>query len=145
MVADSASTAKSGSPESGSRGFVEPDGGSLNDIGKNVGRAYAAGLAYLTAQADRLRVAVRNLVMLLILAALGAVIVGTIVVSATVLLMIGIAQSISALLGNRPWAGDLITGAIVVSAVALTAYVILARMARAARLRTLARYQNKAF
>jgi hypothetical protein len=157
MVADSSSSHKSStgsassassastSSQASSRGFSTGDAGSLNDIGKNFGVAYAAGLAYLSAQADRLRVATRNVILLLILAAVAAVIGGTVVIVATALLVLGIAQGIGTLLGGRPWAGDLITGGGVVAAVAITAYVIVSKMAKAARRRTLASYEKTRF
>jgi hypothetical protein len=58
-------------------------------------------------------------------------------------LCLGIADGIAALLGGRQWAGDLITGAIVVGGLLLTAWFSIKKISNSARDRTRREYEQR--
>jgi len=117
-------------------------GTAFAESARNVAVAWAAAQTYLSAQADRLKLLVRTGVIFAIVGLLTLLFVAAIFVTAAVLLMLGAADAIARLLGGQQWAGDLITGAVVVLATVIGGYVVVARMTRASRLRTMASYQS---
>jgi hypothetical protein len=122
---------------------VDPVGDSFADASRHLSDAIAFGRAYLMAQADRLKVLVRNLFLMAALGIVAALIAATILVCSTVLLCNGVADGIAALLGGRQWAGDLITGGIVVGTVLLSARFVVRGIMNAARERTRREYEQK--
>ncbi len=113
---------------------------SLNDVGRNLGAAYAYGLSYVSAQAARFRLAARKLLMLGVLAIVAGIFAAGALLTATVLLLRGISGAISTGLRAPPWEGDLITGAIIVGGTAVAAALVISRISRAAKLRTMPSY-----
>jgi hypothetical protein len=86
-------------------------------------------LAYLLAtQVDRVKLKIRNLVMLVSLGAIAAV-TGLAFVFCTVwLLLSGIAGGIGELLGDRPWLGGIITSAVILIVGGLAGWIVYRRV-----------------
>ena len=122
---------------------VEGNDASVNDVGKNIGAAYAHALTYGSAQADRLRAMVRNAILYSILGVLAILFFAGLLITATVLLLDGVAGAVSSAMNVRPWAGDLVTGGGVVVAIALAGLWLIGRITKAARLQTIASYQRR--
>jgi hypothetical protein len=121
----------------------EPVTDSLTDASQYVSEAISYGKWYLAAQADRIRSTIRNALLMAVIGIVGAIIALTVLVTATVLLCVGVANSIGMVLGGRLWAGDLITGLLVVGSLSLIALVFSRRMIRSAGQRTQAEYEKK--
>jgi hypothetical protein len=89
----------------------EPRGpDALADALRRVGEAFEILSHLAAAELDRLKIRLRRLAMWAIVAAAAVVVLLAILVSATGLLLVGIAESITAVCGGRAWLGALITG-----------------------------------
>jgi hypothetical protein len=65
---------------------------------------------YVSARLDRLKLSLRRAGLLAAVAVVGLIVGSTVLVCGAVLLCVGLAQAISAVLGGRAWAGNLIVG-----------------------------------
>ncbi|MGH7175873.1 MAG: hypothetical protein ACREJC_00705, partial [Tepidisphaeraceae bacterium] len=75
-------------------------------------REYAS--YYISARLDAAKLTVRKAVALAVLCVIGAVVASVLLAGAVVVLLIGIAHGIGAMFEpDRPWAGELIVGAVV--------------------------------
>jgi hypothetical protein len=72
-------------------------------------------LDYLSARVDGACVGLRNALFGVTLAALALVVVAGLSVTATWLVVNGVAEGLGVLFGNRPWAGNLLTGLLLVA------------------------------
>jgi hypothetical protein len=97
---------------------------------------------YVSAKTDSVKLSLRNVILWMVLAALGFVAVVALMVTASWLLLIGIAEGLSALCGDRSWAGNLMTGVLVLAGLGLATYYTLAKRARCSRERTVEKYEN---
>jgi hypothetical protein len=118
------------------------DDPTIADVGKNIGAALAAAELYLATQAKRLRLAIRSFLLVVLFTCIAAVFGLSIIISATVLLMVGVADGLASLLGGQQWAGDLITGVAVVLFVIIAGYIFVLKMMKAARIRTMSGYEK---
>jgi len=95
---------------------------------------------YLTSRIDAIKLSIRwriiwgSLMGVAVLAGAGAI------VMAVVLLCEGISDGLSVILGRR-WAGELATGVLLLGFVALVGYLIVRRLIRQSRRRTLGKYE----
>ncbi len=101
-------------------------------------------LAYLLAtQVDRVKLKIRNLVMLAALGAIAAV-AGLAFVFCTVwLLLSGIAGGIGELLGDRPWLGGIITSAVILIVGGLAGWIVYRRVKTSGLKSTRRRYEER--
>jgi hypothetical protein len=76
---------------------------------------------YVTAQLDSAKASVRSALLGLILAALGAVAVASLVVTASVFVLSAVAEGLGRLFGDQPWIGTLLTGLLTLAGVGLGA------------------------
>jgi hypothetical protein len=98
---------------------------------------------YVQAAADSFRLTVRQAALRTVLGCLGAVVGVAVLVTSTVMLLDGIAGGIAAALGGRVWAGQLITGAVVLSGIALACWWLIGRMTESSRRRTIEKYERQ--
>jgi len=148
MVADGNSPSMGESIPDSNPGFesrrpVDGPQTSVSEIARNLGAAWAALSAYTSAQADRLRLAIRSLILLIIIGVVAGVFAAGALVAGTVFFIRGAAEGIATLLGGRVWAGDLITGAGIVGCFTVGGYIMLRGFSKAARARTMAGYQKQ--
>ena len=73
---------------------------------------------YLSAKSDRAKLGVRNAIVNLTLAALAFVVVAALAMAAIWFVLNGAAEGMGILFGNRPWAGNLLTGLLLVASLA---------------------------
>jgi len=85
---------------------------------------------YVSVRIDALKASIRSAAMYAGLGLLGALAVGTVVVVAIVLLLVGIAGALGAALGGRAWLGDIITSLIFLVFAAIGASVGMKVMTR---------------
>src|SRR5947208_14581835 len=83
----------------------------LGELGEYAGH-------YLAAKSDAFKLTMRNVAVMAALGIIGLIAAGGLVVTAVVLLCVGIAHGIAALLGGRMWAGELITGVLLLGLLA---------------------------
>jgi uncharacterized membrane protein len=72
---------------------------------------------YLAARTDLVRAKVRKLVVYAVLGIIAAIVAVTALVVAVVLVLHGIAGGLGELIANRPWAGSLVTGLVLLAIV----------------------------
>jgi hypothetical protein len=95
---------------------------------------------YLDSRIDALKLAVKRRIILGVMVAVAALAGTGAIVTAVVLLCEGICDGLSVLLGRR-WAGELATGVLLLGALALVGYLILSRLIRQSRRRTIGKYE----
>ena len=100
---------------------------------------------YLSAKADRARLGLRNALFSMTLAALAFVVVASLCVSAIWLVLAGTAEGLGIVFGNRPWAGNLVTGLLLMAALAGWLRGIVISLKKSAREGTVAKYENQQF
>ena len=97
---------------------------------------------FLAAKVDRLKLTIRQLVVLAILAVLGLVAGAGAVVTAIVLTLRGVAGGLAVLCGDRPWLGDLLCGVLVLAGIAIVLRVSLSRFTTTNRKATVNKYES---
>lgn len=101
---------------------------------------------YLFAKVDSARLSLQSALFSMILAALAFVVVASVSVAAIWFVLNGAAEGLGVLLGNRPWAGSLVTGLLLVASLGGGMYGIVIRLnktARKGREGTVAKYENQ--
>jgi hypothetical protein len=98
---------------------------------------------YLSARADSARLGLRNALLSMTLAALAFVLVAGLSVAATWFVLSGAAEGVGVLLGNRPWAGSLATGLLLMVGLAGGMYGTVTRLKKTTREGTVAKYENR--
>jgi hypothetical protein len=107
-------------------------------------REFGEYFSYLvTAKTDSVKLSFRHFVLWVLLAALGFVALGGLIVIASWLLLSGIADGLGGLFGDRPWIGSLITGLLLLAGLGLGMYCAVARQSRIARERTAKKYERR--
>jgi len=97
---------------------------------------------WLTAKLNQLRLWFRKLRRAVYLSFLLLIAVATAVAASVFLLCRGVAEALGALVG-RPWLGDLLTGIVLLTVLALAVPFAMARTARISKLNTLAAYERR--
>jgi len=99
---------------------------------------------YVAAKADAMKASVRNLGLYAALGVVGALVGGAIVVTAGVLLMIGLAGAIGAIFEpDMPWVGHLAVGLIVLGGIGVGTMVFLKKFTAGSRERTVKKYESR--
>jgi hypothetical protein len=104
-------------------------------------RTYAA--YYIGVQLDRLKLTIRQIVLLAVLGVIALLIAAGAAVTAVVLLLQGIAGGLAVLCGNRPWLGDLLCGVLVLGIIVIGLWVGLKNVTRTSRNATVAKYERE--
>ena len=84
-------------------------------------REYAA--YYVSARIDGVKHSVRRALLWAAVGLMGMVAGAVVLISAIVFVLDGISAGLAALLGGRRWAGDLITGSVILGGIALVGYL----------------------
>ena len=95
---------------------------------------------YISARLDALKLSARNAVIIAVLAIVAAIAFAALVVTATALLCIGLAQAISALCHTGPWLGNLVTAIVLLGGIGLGARMGIRRLGDRSRERTVKKY-----
>ena len=108
----------------------------LHELGEYV-------LYYLTAKTDSAKLSVRNTVLWISFAALGFVIVAGLIITATWLLLNGIAEGVSVFFGGRLWAGNIVTGILLLAGLGFAMYCTVAKHRITSRERVVRKYEQR--
>jgi len=96
----------------------------------------------LQVRADRSRLSLRKTVTLVAVALLSLTAIVPLILGGVVLLVLGVTQSLAHAFGDREWLGNLLGGALILSAIACAAWLVQARIARREFERKRARYEE---
>jgi len=98
---------------------------------------------YLATSADSVKLSVRNAVLYAVLGGLGLVVGAAMLVTAAVLVLNGIADGLTRLLDGHAWAGQLITGVVVLALAALASWFGIKRLMNSSRQKTIDKYEHR--
>jgi hypothetical protein len=98
---------------------------------------------YLAVRIDAIGSSLRRAVVGLALAACGLLVIAALLVTSVVVFVLGIAEIIGRALGDRFWAGNLITGFGLLLISGLIAFATLSALARSSRERTIRKYEQR--
>jgi len=132
----------SSSPPTGN-GQSPPPTDALKDALGHLGELRAYATHYLVAKADRIKLSIRNLGVYAALGVLGLIIGSATIATAVVLLLVGIAGGLSALMDAGLWAGSLIVGGVIVLGLVGAMIWFLKWFPKATRARTVQKYEDK--
>lgn len=113
-VHETSSMAEDGSPQSTRE--------AIDAVFKHVAEVRDYALLYVETRKDQVKVAVRQAITYAVLGLLALMAGATVLVVSVVLVLGGVAGGIGQLVGGQLWAGQLITGGVVISLAALTVY-----------------------
>jgi hypothetical protein len=94
----------------------------------------------LSAKFDGIKLTFRNIAVYAALGVVGLIAAGAVVVSAVVLVCVGIAGGLSALFGDRPWQGALVAGLLLLAVIGAGVWIGLSRLTKSSRERTVQKY-----
>lgn len=97
---------------------------------------------YVTAQADRLKLSARLLAVRAVTAGLVCLALVAVIVLATWLALVGLAEGLSVLCGDRAWAGKLLAGTLVLGSLALANVILRAWLTYSSRKGTVEKYDE---
>jgi hypothetical protein len=98
---------------------------------------------YLSAQGDAVRLKIRQGLAWAVLGIAGGLVGLAALITSVVLLLDGAAEGLAILFGGRLWAGELVTGAIILLVAGIVAYVVVARITKTSRQRIIQKYERR--
>lgn len=136
----------SNAPESAKRpsfhdGAEAPPTDHLKDAAARLGEIKDYATYYLSAKVDSYKSSAKSLVLYAALGLLGGVAGVALLATAGVLVVRGIAEGLTLLIGYA-WVADLVTGVVLLGAVLGTAYVVIAKVLGKSRLATKRKYED---
>lgn len=136
-----ASEEAAGAAETGQRAPLGPH--PLEPLLAHLAELKTQVLHYLEARADRVRLSVRQAAVWGAIGLLAALVGATLLITATVLALMGAANGIGAALGERWWAGQLIVGLCVLCGTALACWLAMRMLAKSSRRKTIEKYERE--
>lgn len=117
----------------------------VEDLGRQFGELKDYAAYFLAAKADRIKLTLRNLGLYAALGAVGAIAGAALIITATVLLVQGLAQLINKPLpyALQPWLGNLLVGLLLLGLVGGGVYWTMNKVFGASRKRTVQKYENR--
>ncbi len=115
----------------------------LDDLVRHLQELRDYGLLYVETRKDQIRLRVRQALVLSIVGSLLLLMAACGVVVAVVLMLSGVAGGVASLLDDRLWAGQLITGSVVVLGACLTLYLIMRGITKSGQRRTTEKYERR--
>jgi hypothetical protein len=120
-----------------------PPADSFRQAMEQVGELKEYASHFLAAKIDGVKLSARKAAIYGALGVIALLAASTMLVTAVVLLLYGLAQAIAALLGGRMWAGNLIVGILVLSVTGVGAWLFVRRIFNASRKATVDRYERR--
>ena len=121
----------------------------FKDVGQTLGELLAYAAYYVAAKADGIKASLRNLGMVAVLGIVGLIAGGSIIVTASVLLLTGIAGAISAIFRSdytppdRTWIGEITVGLLVLGGIGVGTILFMKKFTAASRERTVKKYESR--
>jgi len=98
---------------------------------------------YVAAKIDGFRRTLRNLGLYAALGVLGLIAGGAVLATAAGLIVIGIAEGLTSLFGGRAWLGDIVTGIVVLGAIAGGVWLMMNKLTGSWRSQTMKKYEER--
>jgi hypothetical protein len=98
---------------------------------------------YVTAKSDSAKLSLRNIGLWIVLGTLGFAVVVGVIITASWLLLVGIAEGLGVLFGGRLWAGNITTGFLLLAALGLVMYYAVRKRMKTSRERTVEKYEER--
>ena len=98
---------------------------------------------YASSKSDSVKLSLRNALLWVALAAGGFVVACGLCVTASCLLLFGLAEGLSVLFGGRLWVGNLLTGGLLLAGFGAGTYGLTVAYRRASRLKTVQEYEKR--
>lgn len=98
---------------------------------------------YLSARVDSAKLGLRNALSSVTLAALAFVVAASLTAAAIWFVLNGAAEGLGVLFGNRPWAGSLLTGLLLMAGLGGGLFFLVIRLKKTAHEGTVAKYENR--
>ncbi len=117
--------------------------GRFRDVSQSLKEAQAFGAHYLAAQRDRAILVVRNVVVLGIVGIIAGIAGAGIVVTAAVLLVVGVAGGLGRLFGGIPWLGDLVTAIIIFAGLGIGAWLFVTKLTKTSKKQVVSSYEQR--
>jgi uncharacterized membrane protein YdfJ with MMPL/SSD domain len=115
----------------------------MRDIGRRLGELGEYLSYYLSAKSDGIKLTLKNVAVYAALGVVGLIAAGALVVTAVVLLCMGIAQGLGALFGHHLWVGYLVTGLLLLGGLGAAVYFGMSFMVGKSRKATVHRYEAR--
>jgi hypothetical protein len=142
-AASSAGAAASSSRSAATDPAVPTPGEALGNAQKDLREIADYASYYLSAKIDSILLVLRNIGVYAALGVAGLVVGMGVLLTAGAVLVIGIADGLGQLLWHQYWAGQLLTGFLILGAIALGAYIFMTRLTKSSRLATLSKYAKR--
>jgi hypothetical protein len=98
---------------------------------------------YASAKSDTIKLSLQNALLWVALAAVGFVVACGVCVTASCLLLFGVAEGLSVVFGGRLWVGNLLTGGLMLAGFGGGMYGLMVAYRRASRARTVQEYEKR--
>jgi hypothetical protein len=115
----------------------------MGEIADDLRAAQAYAAHYFAAQIDRVKVAFRNVAILMAVGVLALVGGVAVIVMSVVLLCVGVSGGLSRLYGGIPWLGDLSTGLLILVFLFIGVKIALAWMSKVSRKQMVASFERR--
>jgi hypothetical protein len=122
----------------------------FKELGSHLGELKEYATYYVAAKADGMKASVRNAGLYAVLGIMGLMIGGATVVTATVLLLTGIAHAIGQIFRydplvppDRTWIGEITVGLVILLAIGVGAMLFMKKFTAASRERTVKKYESR--
>ena len=136
-------TGASGAGSSSSNGAGHHPADAFRDVGARLGELKEFASYYVAAKLDSYKVSIRNLGVYAALGIVGLIAGGTIISTAAVLLLVGLAWGLGKLLGGQLWLGALIVGLLVLGGVAAGIILFMKKLTNSSRKALVEKYENR--
>ena len=104
-------------------------------------KEYAA--YYVAAQTDAVKQKVKNIALYAALGLLGAIVGGAVLVTAAVLLVIGIGDALAVLFGGRLWLGEIVAGVVILSLIGLFTWCMVKKITHNWKAQLVKKYDDR--
>lgn len=142
-MSNDASDAASTSPSSRTPNGHNP-ADAFKDVGVKVGELKEFATYYVAAKLDALKVTGRNIGIYAALGIVGLIAGGTIISTAAVLLLVGLALAIGKPFDpDQPWVGAIVVGLLVLGGLAVSIIVFMKKLTNTSRKRVVEKYENR--
>jgi len=115
----------------------------FKDIGARLGEVKEYASYLIATKLDGIKATIRNIAIFAVLGIVGLIVGGAVLVTAGVLLITGLAQAISALLGDSGWAGKLIVSLLILGGLAAGVIFGLKSLTRTFKSQLVAKYEER--
>ena len=127
----------------GDDGKKNPAAEAFDRIKHDVGELKEYASYYVAAKVDGIKRTVRNIGLYAALGVVGLIAGGAIVATAAGLLIVGVAELLTRLFGDRAWLGDIVTGLLVLGAIGAGAWWMMNKLTNTWRTQTLKKYEQR--